>query len=443
VFLLTLFLEYMTTSSKHNQGVRNRMVFSAIISSVVFAVHSVHVEAVTGVVGRAESLGAAFSILFVFTAIAANHLLSSFARVLAYSVAAALFFLGAFSKETAATALGIVGFYDLLYITLPVVSMSLQFSGHTPRPRQGTLSPIRQIRSDPSSRTHHKDYWKAASSIWCFFVRSLYLVLLLVGYIAFRIYLMSDTFHFEDVTLSQSQLIRRTENPFHFLEDRTSRLLSKLYVQVRYALLLLYPQDLCCEWSYNCIPAIQTISDPRNLITLTLFMTILYLFFSNFKLAKPSGVIPLALLWIVLTHLPGSGLILIIGTLVAERLLYLPSVGYCILIGNIVSKALYQKKENKKVTDYTEVAAKTSTQSQSRSRLELSRSAQSSRIFSLRTTTAKIVFILLIAYCVWLSQRTVKRNKDWETDGTLFISALDVCPTSSKIQRQVGVVRKT
>lgn len=43
-----------------------------------------------------------------------------------------------------------------------------------------------------------------------------------------------------------------------------------------------------------------------------------------------------------------------------------------------------------------------------------------------------------VAFCV---RRTVERTQDWRTDETLFMSALDVCPTSAKHHYQVGLVR--
>jgi hypothetical protein len=46
------------------------------------------------------------------------------------------------------------------------------------------------------------------------------------------------------------------------------------------------------------------------------------------------------LCWLVLPMVPASNLFFVVGTLIAERLLYLPSVGYSLLLADVVLRIL-------------------------------------------------------------------------------------------------------
>ncbi|PRD29455.1 UNVERIFIED_CONTAM: Transmembrane and TPR repeat-containing protein 3 [Trichonephila clavipes] len=74
------------------------------------------------------------------------------------------------------------------------------------------------------------------------------------------------------------------------------------------AWLLLFPSDLCCDWTMGTIPLVESIFDPRNAATLTFYCVL--------------GAISLSLL--VLPFLPASNLFFPVGFVVAERILYIP-----------------------------------------------------------------------------------------------------------------------
>ena len=60
-------------------------------------------------------------------------------------------------------------------------------------------------------------------------------------------------------TLQSSELIRRTENPFAFTNG-TTWIMSTAYLHGRYANLLVNPlTELCAEYSYNCIPVVESV----------------------------------------------------------------------------------------------------------------------------------------------------------------------------------------
>ena len=64
-------------------------------------------------------------------------------------------------------------------------------------------------------------------------------------------------------SLRGSGLLRRTENPYAFPPTPLAAALSNMYLHFRYGWLLLWPSELCAEYSYNCVPVVELPSDPR------------------------------------------------------------------------------------------------------------------------------------------------------------------------------------
>ena len=99
--------------------------------------------------------------------------------------------------------------------------------------------------------------------------------------------------------------------------------------------LLLSPWKLCAEYAMSTIPAIESYSDPRNLLTLIMFAVLAFLVFYSLLGAqsrhKRTVLFGLGLL--VLPFIPASNLFLPVGFVIAERVLYLPSMGFCLLVG--------------------------------------------------------------------------------------------------------------
>lgn len=75
--------------------------------------------------------------------------------------------------------------------------------------------------------------------------------------------------------LDQSQLIRRAENPFAFLNGTTEKYYSFSYLHFRYMYLLLYPEDLCAEYAFNCIPKVSAWEDDRAKYPLIMYGVLL------------------------------------------------------------------------------------------------------------------------------------------------------------------------
>ena len=61
----------------------------------------------------------------------------------------------------------------------------------------------------------------------------------------------------------------------------------------RYMGLLLAPVQLSADWSFSCIPPVETLADPRNLATAALYLWLIWaLLAARPWLARPSSVLP-------------------------------------------------------------------------------------------------------------------------------------------------------
>eukprot|EP00759_Apiculatamorpha_spiralis_P058326 PhF_6_TR9177/c1_g1_i2/m.14304 len=311
---------------------------SALVGALLFAVHPVHVEAVTGVVGRAELLYG------IFALIAFGIYLKWKSSVFSW-VFFVLFLLASFlSKESGISILGVVGAYDLMLHKFNRASLQ-RFSLLV-----AILAILLQVRVQITGR----------------------------------------------IDLTSHPLIRKIENPYYFMENKTFRALSFSYLQVVNAKLLFWPKDLCCEYGFNCIPAVTSFDDPRLYSVAALFgVTALV---SLAALYKMSSNLVLCLAWLILPYLPVSHIVVSVGTMIAERCLYVPSMGVCLFVALFLEKL------------------------RSRSKL------------SFYTALMLSVFVAgLGSWKIW------SRNYDWYTDKQLFQSAIAVCPNSAKHHQQYAL----
>ena len=73
----------------------------------------------------------------------------------------------------------------------------------------------------------------------------------------------------------------QVENPIPFAEAALTRGLSTLYLHSCYALLMVFPAQLSADWSFSCIPLVESISDPRNIASAALYAGLAAIFLSG------------------------------------------------------------------------------------------------------------------------------------------------------------------
>lgn len=278
----------------------------SLLTGLLFAVHPVHVEAVTGLVGRAEILSALFFMIsFILYTKSINtqwKYYGDFARtekvgMFLFSMVCGV--IAMLCKEQGIMVLAVCMLYDVFVIC-----------------RRGILKCLMKR--------------ELSTEFILLFKRLLFTSLTILCLLIFRWWIMKG----------QLPLFQHQDNPASFSPYLVTRCLSYPYLWFYNIFLLLFPSTLCYDWQVGSIPLIESFVDPRNLATL--FMLAVFMFFMlkwllHFMKANPCQY-PDAILFIflfsVLPFVPASNLIFRVGFVVAERTLYIPSIGYCILIAH-------------------------------------------------------------------------------------------------------------
>ncbi len=325
---------------------------AALAASTLFAVHPLHTEAVTGIVGRAEvlmALGILLSVAWYVRAGVSCRLDIRFVAASWTAFAAALL-----SKEQAM----------MLPALLALADLSLE---RTLKQGQAWTPVIRTA-------------WR----------RYLPYVLILGGYLGLRAAVLTDPFS------KVSQRIQFLDNPLaHVAGD--IRVLTALDVAGRYLWLLMWPVKLSADYSYNAIPVATSLWDRGVLLAGLAWVGLLVMAVYGWLRGIRPVVFGIGVT--LLTFLPASNFLLLIGTIMGERLFYLPSAGLCLLIGA--------------AWDWM--------------------AARSRKLGGLRWIEIAWlgVFALVI---LLLTARTIQRNRDWRNTETLMQSAAQVVPGSAKVQ---------
>uniref|UniRef100_A0A182VCE3 DUF1736 domain-containing protein n=1 Tax=Anopheles merus TaxID=30066 RepID=A0A182VCE3_ANOME len=197
----------------------------AILAGVLFAVHPIHTEAVTGIVGRADVLACIFFLISLLV----YHGRSHHADMNSIWLSIVLGGLSMLAKETGITVFLLNVAYDT-YRNWPALKRTVQ-----------------DMRW--SEETHQ-------------FGRRVSRVLLSMGVLlAVRLALL------------QGSLPRfsQQDNPTAFHPNLYVRLLTFCYLAAFNWWLLLCPSTLSHDWQMGSIPLVTTLSDPRNLITFIAF----------------------------------------------------------------------------------------------------------------------------------------------------------------------------
>ncbi len=143
------------------------------------------------------------------------------------------------------------------------------------------------------------------------------------------------------------------------------------------------------------IPSITTVTDLRNILTMaTVAMLLTLSWIALTKNGRNAKIILFSLSLLVFPYVPASNLFFPVGFVVAERVLYLPSMGLCLLAAH--------------------------------------------GIWKLHAKLPSIIKLLLFLLLLTHAMKTITRNADWNSDKTLFVSAVRSNPGNGKVYNNLG-----
>ena len=255
---------------------------AAVGAALLFAVHPVHSEAVTNVVGRAELLAAlgVLSALLAFAQARRDPRRGGWWT----AVALAAFAAGMLAKESAITGLGLLAVLDW------------------------QLTPAARWR-------------QRLVALWPY-------ALVALAYLALRVAVVGS--------LALPQAPQVLDNPLATV-DAATRLRTAVIVGWRYLALLVAPLHLSADYSFNQIPLATGWSDARFLAGLAVLCSLAT---AVLVLARRLPRLAVAALFAVMPLALTANVLFPIGTIMGERLLYLPSVGWCLACGLGLGAAL-------------------------------------------------------------------------------------------------------
>ncbi|NXD82159.1 TMTC1 protein, partial [Halcyon senegalensis] len=401
----------------------------AFVTALFFAVHPIHTEAVTGIVGRADVLAC---LLFLLAFLSYNRSVDQLYVGEHFPPTASPFFLllslflgtcAMLVKETGVTVFGVCLVYD--FFSLSFNGIKLNGGIHQKPSRQPAASPSASLQVPPAGRENgkhrfaHRGTWSSchptspteqrssglsmpSKAMWAirsyltannqnflytarpFLKRAALVISYVILVLYFRLWIMGGSM----------PMFSEQDNPASFSPYLLTRFLTYSYLLAFNAWLLLAPITLCYDWQVGSIPLIESIWDARNLATvfLVLVMTLLSLHcIAAFKKLEHKEVL-VGLLFLIFPFIPASNLFFRVGFVVAERVLYMPSMGYCILFVHGLKK--------------------------------LSIWLNKWRI------TVLTLFALLLLLFSW---KTVKQNEIWLSRESLFSSGVKTLPHNAKV----------
>ncbi|KAJ8724726.1 hypothetical protein PYW07_015684 [Mythimna separata] len=203
------------------------------------------------------------------------------------------------------------------------------------------------------------------------------------------------------------------DNPPAFHPSFSVRLMTFCYLAAFNWWLLLCPWTLSHDWQMGSVPLITSGWDPRNLLTCAAFIALLALSYRclmDLELQRHTPAV-VGLMLLVIPYLPASNLLVTVGFVVAERVLYIPSVGSVII--TVYGVQMMWRRSNGSRLLVLGVAVLVAG--------GVARTHLRNRDWRTRETLLSRLLVLGVAVLVAGGvARTHLRNRDWRTRETLL-----------------------
>uniref|UniRef100_A0AAY4DMD1 dolichyl-phosphate-mannose--protein mannosyltransferase n=1 Tax=Denticeps clupeoides TaxID=299321 RepID=A0AAY4DMD1_9TELE len=371
----------------------------AFLTALLFAVHPIHTEAVSGVVGRADVLACLLFLLAFLSyirSVSPSRCEDSFPPTVSVPSLLLCALLGGCAmlvKETGVTVFGVCVVYDALVLCSSIFKVIRPgcLTVHSEKAPEGP-----RLRPQCGRAEQHRMLGTADARQFVFISVSLQkmrhthththshagLDVCVVLIMSVRLWLMGGTM----------PLFSEQDNPASFSPHLLTRCLTYSYLLAFNAWLLLAPIILCYDWQVGSIPLVESLWDPRNGASLLLGVSMLALCV-RCALSLQSQEVLVGILFLVFPFIPASNLFFRVGFVVAERVLYMPSMGYCILMVHGLHR-LY---------------------------------SMSGRWGATILSASTLLLLLLFSW------KTVQQNETWLSREALFRSGIQTLPHNAKV----------
>ncbi|CAG4983534.1 unnamed protein product [Colias eurytheme] len=322
----------------------------AALAALLFAVHPVHTEAVAGVVGRADVLAC----IFFLSSLLVYHRPTSNKKSVWLSVV--LGGLSMLAKETG--------------ITILVLNLAIDFYRCWPFVKRSICT------------------LKIEKKCAGLSIRTIKIVVSLALLISVRLALLQGTW----------PVFSPQDNPAAFHPSFFVRLMTFCYLAAFNWWLLLCPWTLSHDWQMGSVPLITSGWDPRNLLTCAAFGILLLLGYrclTDLEVQRHTPAV-VGLLLLVIPFVPASNLLVTVGFVIAERVLYIPSVGSVII------------------------------------------TAYGVQLMWTKAGWRALLVVGLAALAASGAARTLRRNADWRDRHTLLRADLASLPQNAKLHYNLG-----
>ncbi|MCP4661795.1 MAG: DUF1736 domain-containing protein [bacterium] len=274
---------------------------AAFAGALIFGIHPLFSEAVSLIAGRADLLSTLFALLAWRL-----HLRrggpgdeGALRRVVTTVACVACLVLSVFSKESGVTAVGALLVTDLM----------------------GVSPGFRDVVGDSA-----RSWWSRLRAV---LGANAVLWLSLPIAVAVRIALRGAQWYQHEYSLIDNPLVTASW---------AGRWATALWVMVKGWILFLWPVSLSTDYSYDQIPVIRSLSDPRLWLTLAVIAGV---GIGAWRAWRAGWRVPA---WGLASHLclglATSNLLVVIGTIMAERLLYLPGLMLAAVSGAVAARLL-------------------------------------------------------------------------------------------------------
>jgi tetratricopeptide (TPR) repeat protein len=275
----------------------------SVLSSLLFATHPIHTDAIDSIVGRAEGLYALFYLMsFLAYVRCASPDRTSWGWYGGYVVC---FVLSVLSKEMGLMVLANCWAWDLLY-------------NHDCWSLVVSFLPIKPATVEGVKRESPMELFNRFKP---FILRTLATTLVGAAFMLHRKWWVGS---FADLKMQIQH------NPIAFAQGQ-EKWLTIFYIHFQYLWLQLWPAQLSCDYSMACIPMITSLYDPRNLLTLLTYVGLAVFLVLSLRSQHWHAVMLVSLSWYIIPFIPASQVLFQPGTVIAERVLYIPSIGICFI----------------------------------------------------------------------------------------------------------------